>query len=103
MEEPHEHIGTVTTKGQVTIPAEIRRLLRVRPQDKVVFRVVDGIVELHRMPMTLEEAFGSVAPRKRPEDFDEIRRILDEERAERWAESEQRQSIDHTPQSSDGA
>jgi len=31
MEEQQEYIRTVTTKGQVTIPAEIRRLLEVEP------------------------------------------------------------------------
>lgn len=29
--------GTVSSKGQVTIPKEIRKILRVEPSDKVVF------------------------------------------------------------------
>lgn len=34
-----QYISSVTTKGQVTIPAEIRRLLKVMPHDKVAFVV----------------------------------------------------------------
>jgi AbrB family looped-hinge helix DNA binding protein len=90
MEELREHIRTVTTKGQVTLPVEVRRLLKVKPQDKVVFRIVEDRVELSRVPMTLEEAFGSVAPLKRPEDFGEIRAIVADERAERWSQGESR-------------
>ena len=36
-----ELFSTVTTKGQVTIPQEVRRLLGVTPRDRVVF-LVDG-------------------------------------------------------------
>ncbi|MBI2849166.1 MAG: AbrB family transcriptional regulator [Chloroflexi bacterium] len=36
MKELH---STITIKGQVTIPVEIRRLLRVGPHDKVAFLV----------------------------------------------------------------
>ena len=42
MKEVEEYIRTVTTKGQVTIPAEVRRLLEVEPGDKVMFRVTEG-------------------------------------------------------------
>ena len=42
MKESEEHVRTVTTKGQVTIPAEIRRLLEVEPGDKVIFPVTGG-------------------------------------------------------------
>ena len=86
MKEMQEHIRRVTTKGQVTIPVEVRRLLGVKPQDKVVFRVVEGRVELQPSKMTLEATFGAVTPRKRPEDFKELHDIAMEERAERVLE-----------------
>lgn len=38
--------STVTSKGQVTIPVEVRRLLRVGPHDKVSFVVDAGQVRL---------------------------------------------------------
>lgn len=46
MKECEGYVRVVTTKGQVTIPAEIRRLLDVEPGDKVVFRVTGNTVEL---------------------------------------------------------
>jgi len=83
MNEIEEYIRTVTTKGQVTIPAEIRRLLEVGPGDKVVFRVREDTVELQLSTMTLEDTFGAVTPRKRPEDFAELREIAVEEHAQK--------------------
>ena len=79
-----EHIRTVTSKGQVTIPIEVRRLLGVKANGKVAFHVRDGRVELHPVTMTLEEACGAVPPLARPVSPDEMRDMLDQDRAERW-------------------
>ena len=38
--------SSMTRKGQVTIPADIRRLLRLSAGDKVAFRVHEGKVEI---------------------------------------------------------
>ena len=81
MKPTEEHIRAVTAKGQVTIPAEVRRLLGVRPHDRVVFRVTDGKVELQPASMSLESTFGAVTPRTRPEDFKELRDTAIEEHA----------------------
>ncbi len=35
-------IGTVSTKGQVTIPRDIREALHIRPGDKVLFDLEGG-------------------------------------------------------------
>jgi antitoxin PrlF len=86
MKEYEEYVRTVTTKGQVTIPAEIRRLLDVEPGDKVVFRVTRDSVELQPAVMTLEDTFGAVTPRSRPEDFSTLRDIAIEEHAQKVAE-----------------
>lgn len=85
MGEGKEYIATVTSKGQVTIPAEVREQLGLAAQDKVIFRVVAGKrVEIEPLPMTLEEAYGSVTPLNRPEDFEALHQIASEEREERW-------------------
>ena len=67
-------VTTITQRGQVTIPAEVRRLLGVAPRDKVAFQIDDGQVSLVAAPFTLESAYGSVEPLHRPEDFKELTR-----------------------------
>lgn len=85
MEETVEYVATVTSKGQVTIPAAVREQLGILPQDKVIFRVIDGnrlVVE--PLPMTLEEVYGSVPALQQPEDFEAMIEIVREERAEQY-------------------
>jgi AbrB family looped-hinge helix DNA binding protein len=42
----HQILASVTTKGQVTIPAEVRRLIGVRPHEKIAFLIEDNQVRL---------------------------------------------------------
>jgi AbrB family looped-hinge helix DNA binding protein len=64
---------TLTTKGQVTIPAEIRARLGLKPHDKLVFEVDGDTAKLRKVESTIESMYGSVKPRKRPEDFRKLR------------------------------
>lgn len=85
MTEDKEYVATITSKGQVTIPVEIREQLGLGARDKVIFRLGKGNrVELEPLPMSLEEAYGSVAPLGRPENLEELQRIAKEEREDRW-------------------
>ena len=36
-----EVVSTITSKGQVTIPAEVRHHLRLKPRDKIAFVIED--------------------------------------------------------------
>lgn len=70
MDEP-----TVTSKGQVTIPKEVRRELGIRQGSKVRFSVRNGKAEMrvvHRAPASTQSGFGMLAARGRrlPADFD---------------------------------
>ncbi len=73
---------TITQRGQVTIPAEVRRRLGVGPRDKVAFAIDDDGVHLLPAPFTLESAFGSVTPKHTPEDFKAIERVARMERVD---------------------
>jgi antitoxin PrlF len=86
MKEIEEYVRTVTSKGQVTIPAEIRRLLEVSPGDQVLFRVTESSVELQPATMTLEDTFGAVPPLRRPEDLAALRETAIEEHAQKVVE-----------------
>ena len=52
-------VSTVTIKGQVTIPKEIRLFLNIKPSDKVDFSVENGKVVL-RPIKTLKNFRGSI-------------------------------------------
>lgn len=78
-----EIIATVTQRGQVTIPAEVRRILGTKARDKVAFQIEGDQVRLAPARFTLQTAYGSVEPLQRPEDFKEITRKAKEEHVER--------------------
>lgn len=55
-----EFLSSISAKGQVTIPAGVRRRLGVRPGDRVAFIVTEsGTVELRPARFTLESVLGS--------------------------------------------
>ena len=74
----------ITTKGQTTIPKRIREYLGVRPRDRVEFKVKEGVVTLKRA-VDLDSNFGSVKPRKRPEDFHAVRQSFERQMGRRSA------------------
>jgi antitoxin PrlF len=76
-------VTRVTQRGQVTIPAEVRRLLGLYPHSKVTFEIDGEQVRLTSAPFTIEQTYGSVKPLSRPEDFDAISRAAKEEHVER--------------------
>jgi AbrB family looped-hinge helix DNA binding protein len=59
-------VGTVSTKGQVTIPRDIRRALRIRPGDKILFDLEGGDRALVRKaePGRLNEILDRLGPTK---------------------------------------
>ena len=64
---------TVTVKGQVTIPVEIRARLGLKPRDKVRFELNGDTATLRKAPSRILAMYGSIQPRSRPEDFRKLR------------------------------
>ncbi|MCL4514118.1 MAG: AbrB/MazE/SpoVT family DNA-binding domain-containing protein [Firmicutes bacterium] len=60
-------IGKVTSKGQLTIPKEIREFLNVKEGDGVLFVAEEAKVYIERIPakVTSEQVFGTLK-RTRP-------------------------------------
>lgn len=56
--------GTVSSKGQVTLPAEVRRLLGIRAGTRLQFIVRDDRLELVRVDLPVQ-ALKSILPRPR--------------------------------------
>jgi AbrB family looped-hinge helix DNA binding protein len=77
-----ERVTTVTSKGQVTIPTELRRALNIKPRDRVSFELVDGEIRLRPSKSVVETTYGAVTPTSRPEDFHKLRRDFEEGMAE---------------------
>ena len=81
-----EILTTITKKGQVTIPVEIRRLLGFKAKDKVAFRIDGDIVRLAPAKYNLETVYGVVKPLKRPEDFKKLKQTVIKEHVKKVME-----------------
>ena len=76
----------LTTRGQTTIPKRIREYLGLKPGDRVLFLLREGEVLLRPVRHSLLDLRGSVEPRRRPEDFDRVRRETKKRVAQRSAD-----------------
>lgn len=76
---------TITQASQVTIPAEVRQLLGVKPRDKIAFAIEGDQVRLVPASFSLESVYGSVKPSGQPEAFDRISRAVKDAKAEKTA------------------
>jgi AbrB family looped-hinge helix DNA binding protein len=59
----------LTQKGQVTIPAEIRAKLGLKPKDTVRFELEGDAVKRKPAPSRLLAGFGAAQPTQKPEDW----------------------------------
>ena len=76
-------VCVVTGNGRVTLPAEVGEALGLKPGDRVAFEIsAEREVTLWRVRSVADMTFGSFTPRKRPEDFRELRCLAEDEMAE---------------------
>lgn len=73
---------TLTQKGQVTIPVEIRSRLGLKPKDKVRFEVEGDEVKIKPAPSRIARHFGAVAVPGKPLDWRAEREAFEEGVAE---------------------
>lgn len=57
------HSSTLTSKGQVTIPSDIRQQLNLHSGDKIGFAIEDDHVVLFLKQDNVEAAFGLCRPK----------------------------------------
>ena len=72
----------VTTKGQVTIPQQVRTALKIAPGDRIRFVVHDGMAVIEK-ELDVEDLYGAVKPKKK---FDDIELMIREAKADYFAE-----------------
>jgi antitoxin PrlF len=86
-----EIISTITSKGQVTIPSEVRKYLGIKTNDKIAF-VIDseGTVRL-RVPHypSIASLRGAAGSLKQPLSWQQMREIAQEDRLRAKYESQQ--------------
>ncbi len=87
MKEVHgmkEIVSTVSSKGQVTIPAEVRKHLNIREGDKLSFVIEDaGVVRVkaprYRDVSSLRGAAGTLGLKEKPLNWEEMLDIARED------------------------
>lgn len=67
--------SVITRKGQTTIPKEIRKLLKLKPNDRLFYILEENRVILKPIHGNILELRGSVRSKERNVDFDKIRDI----------------------------
>lgn len=80
---PREIVSTLTSKGQLTVPVEIRRHLGLKTGSKLAFVVEeDGTVRVKPATYpTIESLRGIAGCMKTPMSWEEVEDVVEEERA----------------------
>ena len=81
-------ISSLTTKWQTTIPKEVRNLLGLKPNDKILYFIEGEKVILKPMKGNVLDLRGSVESREKPVDFEKVRESVKKRVARRIVEEE---------------
>ncbi|UCD80424.1 MAG: AbrB/MazE/SpoVT family DNA-binding domain-containing protein [Desulfobacterales bacterium] len=74
---------TITPKGQVTIPAEIREKLKLYPGDKITYEDTAAGILIKPAKKDMIADFGFLKERDHPEDLEVIRKSVRKKIAEK--------------------
>lgn len=79
-------VATLTTKGQVTIPKEIRDYLQLHTGDKIEIVVTENREAIIRpISKTVDEIFGKLhKPRRKPISLEAMDDAVREKMKDRW-------------------
>ena len=72
----HEIVATISTKNQITLPADVRKRLGVGAADKIAFVLEDEGVRIKPAKVTLASLYGSVPAL--PGESADLKREIDE-------------------------
>lgn len=77
-----EYVSSISPKGQITIPLEVRQQFGVKPKDKVVIRVEGDQVSITLANRDYTASFRAVPALARRLSVEEMTEIAHEEQAE---------------------
>ena len=66
-------VSILTSKGQTTIPKDVRNLLNLKPKDKIFYLIDGEKVVIKPLRGNILNLRGSVATKKKPIDFKKLR------------------------------
>ena len=79
------YFSSVSPKGQITLPAEVRRRLGIKVRDEVAIEVDDQTVRVFPLRSRVLAHYQEAGVLPQPVDLDEMTRIAADEHAERVA------------------
>ena len=85
-----EFIGSVSAKGQITLPQEMRRKLGISPGDKVRMTIEDEKIVLRPTEISLLAGYRSIPALKPPLRIEVIDQIVEDFVVDEWMERERR-------------
>ena len=74
---------TITPKGQVTIPAEIREKMKLKPGDKITYENTAAGILIRPSKKDMMADFGFMKDREKPADLEAIRKSVRKKIAEK--------------------
>lgn len=79
------YISSMSPKGQITLPAEVRKRLKLKPKDQVAIEVEDDEIRIKPLVTGLEASYMAVPALKTPMTWKELREAVADERAQEYA------------------
>jgi antitoxin PrlF len=74
--------SVLTKKSQFTLPKKIREFLKLKPGDRIDFKIEQTSVKIVPVRSELEANFGKVHPKNKSENFSGIRNKMEEKIAQ---------------------
>jgi AbrB family looped-hinge helix DNA binding protein len=74
--------SSVSPKGQITLPAEVRHSLGIKPRDVVQITLEDGVIAVRPVQSRIMKHYQRAGSLERPLDWKEVERIAHEDQAE---------------------
>jgi AbrB family looped-hinge helix DNA binding protein len=79
--DAQEFVGSVSAKGQITLPKPVRAVLGIKPKDKIAIRLEAGEVKVAPVNATLDAIYQMGGALKKPLTDKEMSQIAWEEQA----------------------